>query len=115
MFVNLTPHIVTIQSVCNETSIEISSSGVCRVNTTSQNTGFVDGVPVISMPIWGDVVGLPDPIPETNYIVSLIVLDALRASGSNRRDCFAPATGPNDGVIRNEKGHIVAVTKLVGL
>lgn len=44
-------------------------------------------------------------------IVSGLVLARLSLEWSGV--AFAPATGPNDGVIRNEAGHVVGVTKLV--
>jgi hypothetical protein len=34
------------------------------------------------------------------------------ANIKGRTDVFAPATGPKDGAIRNDKGHVVAVTAL---
>lgn len=68
-------------------------------------------VPVHGSPAWGVVEGLPGPevAPGAVYIVSLLVLD--RCAG--RDDVVAPATGPNDGARRNEKGQIAAVTRLV--
>lgn len=50
-----------------------------------------------------------DFLPVT-YIVSSMVRDAL---GQSRPDVFAPDTGPT--AIRNEKGQVEAVTRLIGV
>ncbi|RME25645.1 MAG: hypothetical protein D6800_07370, partial [Candidatus Zixiibacteriota bacterium] len=55
----------------------------------------------------GDVEGLPDPQDGTVYLVSSMVLSAVRG----RRDVVAPDTGPT--AIRDETGRITAVTRLV--
>lgn len=59
------------------------------------------------------VAGHPGTRPGTFFIVSAIVGAALHASGSTRTDVLCPGTGPADGAVRNEQGHIVAVTRLV--
>lgn len=60
-------------------------------------------------------INLPDPEPGICYLVSSMVLDALKASGSVRKDIFAPDTGAT--AIRFEdgpqKGQVKAVTRLV--
>ena len=58
---------------------------------------------------FGDVSGLPDPQPDTLYIVSAMVLGALAGS---RSDVVAPATGHPD-CVRNDKGHIISVPGFV--
>ena len=73
-------------------------------------SGSVNGIPLIRQE-YSEIDGLPDPVPGTMYIVSLIVLNALRPGA--RYDVCAPATGPNDGAIRDERGQVIAVTKLV--
>ena len=37
---------------------------------------------------------------------------ALKEKGLVRPDVLVPGTGPADGAIRNEKNHIIAVTRL---
>ncbi len=54
----------------------------------------------------GEVVGLPDADEGTLLIVSGMVFAA-----SDRKDLLAPDTGKT--AIRNEKGHIVAVTRFL--
>lgn len=57
------------------------------------------------------VENLPDPQEGTVYLVAGLVLDALEGSG--RSDVFAPDSGPS--AVRNEQGHILHVTRLVGV
>lgn len=60
-------------------------------------------------------VNLPSPELGTVYLVSSMVLDALKASGIRRTDVLAPDTGAtairfDDGP---QKGQVKAVTRLV--
>ena len=60
-------------------------------------------------------ISIPVPEPGICYLVSSMVLDALKASGSVRKDIFAPDTGATairfyDGP---QNGHVKAVTRLV--
>lgn len=136
--VNLTPHSIVLQAT-DGSRITIEPSGtIARVSSTpgpllqSGVPGFygVYGtlkVPVHGPSVLGPVEGIPpqdrwiEPTPEypsgyydgiqdALYIVSGTVLAAL---GSSRPDVVAPGTGPNDGAIRNDKGQIEAVTRLV--
>jgi hypothetical protein len=68
-------------------------------------------LPVLPAPVCGAVEGLPAPQEGVVFIVSGMVLEALRGSG--RSDVFAPGTGPTDGAVRNDKGQILGVTTLV--
>jgi hypothetical protein len=108
-FINCTPHPITIRDNAG-TDLTIAPSGVVpRVVGETR-----DAVPVGEIPVRVDgpgvVEGLPDPEPGVALIVSGMVLTAL--AGSGRVDVFAPGTGPADGAVRNEAGHIVAVTCL---
>lgn len=103
-YVNLTPHSVTL--VEGDTTTTLTSSGLARVaSIPGQPIGGI----LYSAPAFGEVEGLPDPQPGTLYIVSALV--AGRCVG--RADVFSPGTGPNDGAIRDEKGLIKAVTRLI--
>lgn len=108
--INLTPHplkFVTIQG-----TIVVPQSGLlARVRTTTEEAGNAAGIPVF-ISSFGMVEGLPAPQPDTIYIVSSLVQQALRANGVDRPDVLSPGTGPNDSPIR-ENGQIVAVTRLV--
>lgn len=117
-FVNLCgdatrPHEVTI--VRGGEHVTVPPSGaVARVASTATQTRVVGGMPV-QVPVFGDVVGLPAPDGVSVFLVSGMVLAALREAGCRRPDVVAPGTGPQDGAIRNEKGLVVAVTRLNGL
>lgn len=126
MLLNYTPHSINF----NDGSM-IESSGNARVTTSYTNIGKTilsnckggnsffdhqescgcDGrgyfIPVFKVE-FGKVVGLPDPAPNTFYIVSGVVLQAVKAF---RTDCFAPATGHPECV--REKGQVVSVPGLV--
>jgi formylglycine-generating enzyme required for sulfatase activity len=108
--VNLTPHAIVLRSASGEDTTIPASGQVARVASTPGAVGPVDGLPVpVARPtVYGDVEGLPAPEAGTIYVVSALVLGR-----TNRPDVFAPGTGPQDGAVRNEKGHITAVTRLI--
>ena len=107
--VNLTPHHITLQTRDGH-AVEVPPSGdVARV---VQRPGPLVGdliVPVYSAPSAGAVEGLPPQYSDRVYIVSAAV--AVHVSG--RIDVVRPGTGPEEGAIRDEAGHIVAVTRLI--
>lgn len=94
-FINYTPHTIVLNN-----GISYPSQGIARV--TSSFSNFNDDN--ICSVIYGDVQGLPDPKPNTKYIVSNIVLSALKGK---RNDLVAPATGHPDCVRLD--GYIVSV------
>ena len=111
-FINLTPHPITIEGLGT-----LQPSGtVARVSTIRTQCGVLGGVRCTSQN-FGPVEGLPAPQDGVTYVVSGMVLDALKRqagpAGSSRagHDVYAPDTGPD--AIRDEKGHIVAVRGLV--
>lgn len=106
---NLTPHAIVVRTGSGDISFQ-PSGVVARVDPGdwSESEPLPNGIPVGSSDA-GAVVGLPEPAAGVTYIVSSMVLDALSV---RREDVLAPATGPNDGAIRNDAGHIVAVTRL---
>jgi len=118
-FVNLTPHDIVLASGENNAKrMTIPASGiVARVSSTPGAAETIDGVPVPVMgrQTWGSVEGLPDPVPNTLYIVSGVVL--ARPECQSRMDVVGPGTGPNDNAIRYtdgpRKGQVEAVTRLV--
>lgn len=97
-FVNLTPHDIKL----NSGDVVPASGTVARVDNTF--TEFVDGVCNV---VYGDVQGLPAPQDGTVYVVSALVLAAVK----DRQDVVAPATGHPDCV--REKGFIVSVPGFV--
>ena len=105
---NLTPHPITLRTPSgNEVTIPPSGE-IARVEMV-EHTGpplYISGeyFPAISRKP-KDVIGLP---PEgTPCLVSSIVLSAV----PGRAYTYAPDTG--ESAIRDEQGHIVAVTRLV--
>lgn len=109
-FVNLTPHAIVIALQSGRVTVPPSGT-VARVAQVQHESVEVPGLPcpVVPSPTFGEVEGLPAPQPGVTHLVSALVL--ARCAG--RSDCFAPATGPNDGVVRNDKGQVEAVTRLV--
>ncbi len=109
--INLTPHPIVLRNASGE-EWTIQSSGVARVTSTPGALTQVPGIPipVAEATVYGAVEGLPPQSDGIAYVVSGLVLSALKGT---RPDVFGPGTGPNDGAIRNDKGHIVAVTRLV--
>ena len=113
--VNLTPHAISVRAGGDTVTVP-PSGNVARVSTSAKEAGVLfigTGSPVpVQVTTFGQVEGLPEMDPEAGvvYVVSGMVLSALREQGIVRGDVVAPATGPNDGAIRNEKGHIVAIT-----
>lgn len=106
--VNLTPHAIRLYKP-DGSVVEIPPSGrVARVATRRVERGSLSGgIPVVSIE-YGEVEGLPDPQEGTIYVVSSIVLQAVKGRG----DVFAPDTSP-EGAVRDEKGNVVGVRALV--
>lgn len=111
--VNLCPHDVTFSGVIDGrpqmTTIPTSGS-VCRVATESHQSATIGGFIPTQKQTFGDVYGLPDPALNTIYIVSGIVIQALKLQGCKRSDVIAPATGPRDNALRDAQGQILAVS-----
>lgn len=109
--VNLTPHDITVHDGLERFTIPASGT-VARVAVSQEEVHRTIGVPVVRN-TYGEVENLPEPQADTYFIVSSLVLEALRKEGSNRTDVIAPDTGPT--AIRDEQGRIVAVRRFVTL
>lgn len=110
---NLTPHPVTFSAAIDGIPQMITlqpEPKLCRVETESHIAGMIDGAVPIQCQTYGEIKNLPDPQPNTVYVVSGLVLHALRIRGDTRADVIAPATGPRDNAMRNPQGHVIAVT-----
>jgi len=109
--INLTPHDITVETASGE-RITFSRSGqIARVEMeTVVVPSPVDDIPAVVTRPRG-IVGLPEPQPNTIYLVSGVVLSALEAMGADRVDVVAPDTGP-ESAIRDEAGRIIAVRRL---
>ena len=101
-FVNLTPHAISL----NDGTV-FPSQGIARVSNSF--TDFDDNM--VCSVTYGDVEGLPEPQEGVTYVVSALVLSAVKAV-SDRTDVVAPATG-HPQCVRNEKGQIVSVPGFV--
>ena len=87
MFLNLTPHAITVRGIGN-----LAPSGVIpRVSSKRIEIQNSSGVRMVKNE-FGAVEGLPDAVDGTILIVSGMVLAALNGS---RPDVFAPDTGPD--------------------
>lgn len=108
---NCTPHEIILRTE-DGGDIAIPPSGIVpRVEETRLPDAIESrrlGVRVESRRL-GKAEGLPEIEEGRILLVSAMVLDA--AGVRSRGDCFAPDTGAS--CIRNERGHIVAVTGLV--
>lgn len=101
---NLTPHAITLRTPQGDVTLPPSGT-VARVTMTDVIVGAAAGLPVIRRTP-GAVTGLPtDGAP---CIVSSMVLAALPAGTPG---VYAPDTGAT--AIRDERGQVVAVTRLV--
>ena len=108
---NLTPHAIVILNDEAEEIVSFEPSGtIARVATSEKEVGVCnyDGDFVASViGEKGEVTGLPED-KDVQFLVSGMVLDALGPEYHNV--AFAPDTGAT--AIRNDKGHIVGVTRL---
>lgn len=101
---NLTPHAIRIRHADGTEMVFEPSGTVARVTTEEVVIADINGIPVVKR-VTGDVTGLPENgVP---CIVSSMVLTAL----TGQAGVYAPDTGST--AIRDDKGHIVAVTRLV--
>lgn len=78
------------------------------------NTTYQLAIPIVKRRF--GVSSLPPAEEGVGYIVSLPTLMSLVASGCQRRDLFAPDTGPGRwGAVRDENGAILGVQRLMTL
>jgi len=105
--INLNAHAINIQ--INGQEIILAPSGtIARVSTKSVqvNTLTVNGIEIpVFKTVYGEIENLPEPQDGIVYIAS-----TLLAQLANRSDVVSPDTF--NGVIRNEKGQVAAVTRL---
>ena len=110
-FVNCTPHEIAVYADSEIHSFPVSGV-VARVNVTTQDDGLLvvkgcqSAISVVRTQ-YGEVDGLPDPADNTVFIVSGVVLTAIKGS---RDDVLAPDTSPTS-VVRDDEGRIIAVKR----
>ncbi|MCO4320006.1 hypothetical protein [Aliidiomarina quisquiliarum] len=95
-YINLTPHDI----ILNDGRKFEATGNIARVSSS-----FTDIVDDVCEQRFGEVQGLPEAQQGVRYIVSGMVLAALKGS---RPDVVSPATGHSE-TKRNDKGHIVSV------
>ena len=103
-FVNLTPHSISFQRSDGTVFCVEPSGSVARCTVTSSPAGEVEGIPVIES-AFGAVTGLPEPVDGTVYLVSSLVLSAVR----NREDVMAPS---DFDFVRNGSGLTIGARAL---
>lgn len=91
--VNCTPHALDVELVDGTLRTIPPSGTIARVSTFRKLDRVVDNIPLYTT-TYGNVVGLPDPAPDTLYVVSGLVLTALAGS---RPDVVGPADLLRDG------------------
>jgi hypothetical protein len=99
-FVNLTPHDVTVVSG-GKIKKYIRDGTVARVTETVTLAFSIDDCDINDV-VFGEVVGLPAPTDGVCFIVSAMVKEAVKKSGSGRNDCVSPGN-----LIRDEKGEVI--------
>jgi hypothetical protein len=106
VFVNLTPHPVTLFDYRDEVVLTIPASGTAaRLAETPVDDGQCRTV--VSL---GEPIGLPDPVDGTTYIVSMPLLMGMAAAGIDRPDCRYPY-----GQVRDVGGRIMGCRSLARL
>ena len=104
--VNLTPHAVKIFGDDDSVIAEFESAGVARATQTNIPDGDIGGVPIVQTK-FGEVIDLPEPQPDTMYIVSIITLQAARAAGRNMDDLLIVTD-----MVRDDQGRILGARAL---
>lgn len=96
--INLTPHAINFLDGNNSVLATVEPSGVvARAAQTRETVDSVNGIPV-NQCSYGAVTGLPDPQPETIYLVSALTAQACR----DRNDVFI-----TDDAVRDDSGRII--------
>ena len=103
---NLTPHAIVVETDNGRITFEPSGT-VARVSTHTRVVGTVDDIPVVEQR-YGEIENVLE-LPCNPFLVSSMVLDRLPKEYSGV--AFAPDTGL--GAIRDDKGHIVATSRLI--
>jgi hypothetical protein len=103
---NLTPHEVNIIDEQGITTKSFPSEGVARASQVATPVGEVDGIELVHME-YGKPVDLPEPEEGVMLIVSLITVQAAKASGRRTDDLLLTA-----GQVRNGKGVIIGCRRL---
>ena len=106
--VNLTPHALNFMSQGPDGPVvTIPPSGLvarCAVDRVQVDTVTVDGISVpVNQTRFGEVSDLPDPRPDTIFVVSALVAQAV----PDRQDVFI-----TDDAVRDDQGRIIGCRAL---
>jgi hypothetical protein len=106
--VNLTPHALNLMPEGPDgPTVTIPPSGQvarCAVDRVQVDTVSVDGISVpVNQTRFGEVSDLPDPQPDTIFVVSALVAQAV----PDRQDVFI-----TDDAVRDEQGRIIGCRAL---
>lgn len=106
--VNLTPHALNLMPAGpTGTVVTIPPSGLvarCAVDRVQVDTVTVDGISVpVNQTRFGEVSNLPDPQPDTIFVVSALVAQAV----PDRQDVFIV-----DDAVRDDQGRIIGARAL---
>jgi hypothetical protein len=103
--VNLTPHALNLMP--EGPVVTIPPSGLvarCAVDRVQVDTVAVDGITVpVNQTRFGEVSDLPDPQPDTIFVVSALTAQAV----PERQDVFIV-----DDVVRDDQGRIIGARAL---
>ena len=96
--INKTPHPVNVVSKEGEAIVTYNPEGEpARCSQETIVIGDINDIP-LTKTSFGDVLDLPDPQPDTFYIVSRLVLSAC----PDRNDLIVP-----NELVRDDEGHII--------
>ena len=102
-YVNLTPHAIMVLNPDGTLKAEIPASGeLARIASDVIRVGEDKGGIPRSKPVYGEIEGLPEPKPNTVYIVSGILADK-----TNRMDVTYPLEQ-----VRDDKGRVIGCYSL---
>lgn len=106
--VNLTPHALNLMPEGPDgPTVTIPPSGIvarCTVDRVQVDTVTVDGISIpVNQTQFGTVTGLPDPQPDTIFVVSALVAQAV----PDRQDVFIV-----DDAVRDDQGRIIGAKAL---
>lgn len=97
--INCTPHEINLPGRV------IPSSGILpRASENRSDREPIDGIPVVAK-TFGIIENLPDPVPDTIYVVSALAAQAAWANG--RFDVYCPGDP-----VRDEAGKIIGCQAL---
>lgn len=89
-FINLTPHTLNMWDIDKATKVDIAPSGtIARVSETSELVGFLNGMPDYKIS-YGEIQNLPEAQNGIIYIVSGMIISALKDKGITRDDLRQP-------------------------